>query len=96
LKKKFTTNNTNQHEQVREVKISENYLKRAVLIYLFIFCFPLCVQAQIYEAQPALVPIIETAPEIISKSAILIDADTGTVLYSKNPDDEIPPASLQN
>jgi len=91
LRKKFTTN---QHEQVREVKISENYLKRAVFNILFIFCFPLFAQAQIYEAPPALVPIMETAPEIVSRAAVLIDADTGVILYSKNPDDEIPPASL--
>ncbi|WP_461247174.1 D-alanyl-D-alanine carboxypeptidase family protein [Treponema sp. R6D11] len=54
----------------------------------------LSAQAQIYEPQPALIPIIETAPEIISQAAVLIDADTGTILYSKAPDDEIPPASL--
>jgi len=91
MKKKFTTN---KHEQVCEVKISENNIKRAIFNILFIFCLPLCAWAQIYEAQPALVPIIETAPEIISRAAVLIDAHTGTVLYSKNPDDEIPPASL--
>jgi len=79
---------------VREVKIRENYLKRAIFNILFIFCFPLFAQAQIYEAQSALVPIIETAPEITSRAAVLIDADTGTILYSKNPDEEIPPASL--
>ena len=58
------------------------------------FYLPLCAQAQIYEAQSALIPIIETAPEIVSRAAVLIDADTGVILYSKNPDDEIPPASL--
>ena len=79
---------------MRETKISENYLKRVVLIFLFIFLSPLCAQAQIYEAQSALVPIIETAPEIVSRAAVLIDADTGVILFSKNPDDEIPPASL--
>jgi D-alanyl-D-alanine carboxypeptidase (penicillin-binding protein 5/6) len=35
-----------------------------------------------------------TAPEIRSAAALLMDAETGTVLYAKNPDMEIPPASL--
>jgi D-alanyl-D-alanine carboxypeptidase (penicillin-binding protein 5/6) len=33
-------------------------------------------------------------PEIGSRAAVLIDAATGTLLYYKNPDEEIPPASL--
>jgi D-alanyl-D-alanine carboxypeptidase (penicillin-binding protein 5/6) len=33
-------------------------------------------------------------PEIRCKAAVLLDATTGKVLYSKNPDEEIPPASL--
>jgi len=32
--------------------------------------------------------------ELISQSAVVMDADTGTIVYYKNPDDEIPPASL--
>jgi D-alanyl-D-alanine carboxypeptidase (penicillin-binding protein 5/6) len=36
----------------------------------------------------------QTQPVIASRSAVLVDSETGTVLYSKNPDDEIPPASL--
>jgi serine-type D-Ala-D-Ala carboxypeptidase (penicillin-binding protein 5/6) len=34
------------------------------------------------------------APEIASQAAVVLDAETGTVLYTKNPDDEISPASL--
>jgi len=37
---------------------------------------------------------LETAPEIGSQAAVMIDAETGTVLYAKNAFDEIPPASL--
>jgi D-alanyl-D-alanine carboxypeptidase (penicillin-binding protein 5/6) len=33
-------------------------------------------------------------PEIASRSAVLMDAATGTVLFSANPDLQIPPASL--
>jgi D-alanyl-D-alanine carboxypeptidase (penicillin-binding protein 5/6) len=36
----------------------------------------------------------EQGPEIISQAAVLLDAETGTVLYAKNPYEEIPPASL--
>ncbi|MDR1901176.1 MAG: D-alanyl-D-alanine carboxypeptidase [Treponema sp.] len=33
-------------------------------------------------------------PELGSRSAVVLDAYTGAMLFSKNPDDEIPPASL--
>jgi len=41
-----------------------------------------------------LVPAMETAPEIGSRAAVVVDAETGTALYAKNAFDEIPPASL--
>jgi D-alanyl-D-alanine carboxypeptidase (penicillin-binding protein 5/6) len=34
------------------------------------------------------------APELASRAALLMDAETGTVLYEKNADELIPPASL--
>ncbi|MDR2375507.1 MAG: D-alanyl-D-alanine carboxypeptidase [Treponema sp.] len=34
------------------------------------------------------------APAIASRAALLLDAETGTVLYEKNADEAIPPASL--
>ena len=36
----------------------------------------------------------ETIIDIESESAILVDAETGKVLYAKNPDMELPPASM--
>jgi len=45
-------------------------------------------------AQNSLEPYLATAPEIVSRAAVLLDAETGTVLYAKNPDEEISPASL--
>ena len=33
-------------------------------------------------------------PEINSRSAVLMDATTGAILFLKNPDEEIPPASM--
>ena len=59
--------------------------------------------AQSAETQQAAPPIEEIAeiqaaapdaPELGSRAAMVLDAVTGTVLYSKNPDKEISPASL--
>ena len=52
--------------------------------------------AQLVDSPPPalLVPYTATAPEIVSHAAALIDAETGTALYVKNPDDVISPASL--
>ena len=33
-------------------------------------------------------------PDLISQSAVIMDAATGTIVYYKNPDEKIPPASL--
>ncbi|MCL2759282.1 MAG: D-alanyl-D-alanine carboxypeptidase [Treponema sp.] len=67
---------------------------RLFIALLFIFGFQFSVSAQIFHTPAALVPYLETAPEIISQAAVLIDAHTGVILYSKNPDENIPPASL--
>jgi D-alanyl-D-alanine carboxypeptidase (penicillin-binding protein 5/6) len=69
-------------------------MKKILFCFLLVFCPSLYVSAQIYQARSALIPIMGTAPEVLSRAAVLIDAHTGTVLFSKNPDDEIPPASL--
>lgn len=37
----------------------------------------------------------ENAPfDVSAKSAVLMEADTGRILYAKNPDEELPPASV--
>jgi D-alanyl-D-alanine carboxypeptidase (penicillin-binding protein 5/6) len=41
-----------------------------------------------------LIPCLADAPEPVSRAAVLMDAATGTVLYAKNPDEPIAPASL--
>ena len=64
------------------------------LLVVFILIFPVSVFAQIYPAPQLLAPYLNSAPSIGSRSAVLIDAHTGTLLFSQNPDDEIPPASL--
>lgn len=40
------------------------------------------------------VPLRAAEPDIAARSAIVIDADTGAVLYAKNPDEPWAPASL--
>jgi D-alanyl-D-alanine carboxypeptidase (penicillin-binding protein 5/6) len=40
------------------------------------------------------VPLRAAEPDIAAQSAIVIDADTGAVLYAKNPDESWAPASL--
>jgi D-alanyl-D-alanine carboxypeptidase (penicillin-binding protein 5/6) len=64
-------------------------LKRIQFYFLLLF---LC-GARIFS-QSILAPSLATAPEIASQAAVLLDAETGTVLYAKNPDQEISPASL--
>jgi D-alanyl-D-alanine carboxypeptidase (penicillin-binding protein 5/6) len=61
------------------------YPKFQILFYLFV----------IFTLTPlsALEPSAD-APDIVSQAAALLDAATGTVLYTKNGDIPIPPASL--
>ncbi|MCL2441371.1 MAG: D-alanyl-D-alanine carboxypeptidase [Treponema sp.] len=65
-----------------------------VFLFYLIFCSAGCIYAQIFYPPPALAPYLEKTPEIDSRAAVLIDANTGTILYAKNPNEEIPPASL--
>jgi len=69
-------------------------IKKIVLIFLFTLCLPFYLCAQFFFTPPLLVPYVQNAPEIVSVSAVLIDAATGALLYSKNPNEQIPPASL--
>lgn len=83
--------------------------KKTLLIFLFIFGLQFFISAQSFDTQvfdaqayytqayytpTLLLPLIENAPEINSRAAVLIDFATGALLYSKNPGEEIPPASL--
>ncbi len=58
------------------------------LILIFVFFFTL--SPHIFGASPVEQPQID----INAKSAVLIDANTGTVLYSLNKDAKLPPASV--
>ena len=70
-------------------------MKRTVFfLFLFVFGSPFFLFAQYFNTPPLLSSYLISPPEITSKAAVLIDAETGTLLFSKNPDEEIPPASL--
>lgn len=47
----------------------------------------------IFELIPIKVSAKESAPLVSADSAVLMDAETGKILYSKNPDSAYPPAS---
>lgn len=63
-------------------------MKKSAVFVLLLLIALFTVQAQV------LFPPVDTSPVINSRSAVIMDAVTGTVLFVKNPDDEIPPASL--
>jgi len=66
-------------------------------LFLLLLLLNVPLHAQDYTglqtAHPTL-QLLATVPEVKSQAAILIDATTGTVLFTKNADEEIPPASL--
>ncbi|MDR1837058.1 MAG: D-alanyl-D-alanine carboxypeptidase [Treponema sp.] len=68
--------------------------KRIICLFCFAVSVPVFIFAQYFNTPPLLFPYTANPPEIGSRAAVLIDAATGTLLFSKNPDEEIPPASL--
>ncbi|MDR0452633.1 MAG: D-alanyl-D-alanine carboxypeptidase, partial [Treponema sp.] len=68
----------------------------ALLVLVFFLFFPL---SGLSAQEPAaagdiITAAAENAPALGSRAAALIDAETGALLYAKNPDLPIPPASL--
>ena len=55
------------------------------LLWFILFAFPAAAQTRSGQGE---------LPELVSLSAVVMDAATGTLVYYKNPNDEIPPASL--
>jgi len=72
--------------------------EKMLLLFSLLFFNSSFLFAQYFSTPPLLVPYTEgslsSVPEVHSRAAVLIDAHTGALLYSKNPDEEIPPASL--
>ncbi|MBQ9744907.1 MAG: D-alanyl-D-alanine carboxypeptidase [Clostridia bacterium] len=62
-----------------------NKTKIAIIFLLIILCIPLNVYAMDVNSNEL---------EINAKSVVLMDANTGTVLYEKNKDEKLPPASV--
>lgn len=75
-------------------KINKADMAKALFVVFFLLLIPVHLFSQYFLKPDLLVPYIENAPIVNSMAAVLIDAETGTLLYSKNPDEEIPPASL--
>jgi D-alanyl-D-alanine carboxypeptidase (penicillin-binding protein 5/6) len=67
---------------------------KPIIRFLLFLLWAVPLSAQLYAPDSVLAPYLADAPEIVSRAAVLLDVETGTVLYSKNPHDEIPPASL--
>ena len=57
----------------------------ALIAIVVVFCSVVCVHAEIADNAPF---------DVKAKSAVLIDTATGTVLYAKNADAALPPASV--
>ena len=68
-------------------------MRRTIYFLLLLLYFPITLFAQLNYSS-TLEIFADEAPEIVSRAAVLIDAHTGTILYAKNPDEEISPASL--
>ncbi|MCL2412098.1 MAG: D-alanyl-D-alanine carboxypeptidase [Treponema sp.] len=68
-------------------------MKKNILSFFLLF-LPFGISAQFFHTPSLLLPYIENAPAIESRAAVLIDAATGALIFSKNPNEEIPPASL--
>lgn len=67
----------------------------ACLAVLLLLCLPLSVAAR-DNSDPSVMPIgvMDTAPTLDCKSAVLMEASTGTILYEQNPAEAMPPASV--
>jgi len=69
-------------------------LRVKLIVTTFFVCLPINIFSQYFSTPELLAPLVVNGPEIVSRSAVMIDAETGALLYAKNGDDEIPPASL--
>jgi len=63
-------------------------------LLFFISYFVFGQNSQYFYTPELLAPITAEAPNVNSRSVVLIDAATGALLYAKNIKEEIPPASL--
>ncbi|MDR2051977.1 MAG: D-alanyl-D-alanine carboxypeptidase [Treponema sp.] len=64
------------------------------LVFFLLLLPPELSSQQSPAAGDAITAAAENAPALGSRAAALTDAETGALLYAKNPDEPIPPASL--
>ena len=65
-------------------------MKKIPFLYFLFLLVSGLAYSQVPLTRDADVPV----PVVNSRAAVVMDAATGTLLYFKNPDEEIPPASL--
>jgi len=76
---------------MKKIRKTAEKAKRMFSVFLFI-CMILSVLPVKAYAAPSKSP--QNAPKLDCKSAILMEADTGTVLYESSADNALPPASV--
>ena len=79
-----------------QYRLATRHACKPLSAFLILICFAvgLPLYGNDFDAPPLLAPYLAAAPEITSKAAVLLDMETGTILYAKNPHEEISPASL--
>ena len=78
------------------MKMMRNFRKKAFKFFIIVLCFCCLFTSKIYAA-PSSKEDDNTDSDSLNldcKSAILMEADTGAVLYEKNADEALPPASV--
>ncbi len=68
-------------------------MKKVISMILICLLFTVCISNTIPAVEPSEIEHWPMAPEVASQGAVLIEANTGTVLYSKNMNQRFYPAS---
>lgn len=77
------------------LKFYKKILKMISVLLVFCFAFSFCISAEPFSQRGEHPEDFESDPlKLDCKSAILIEANTRTVLYEKNADEPLPPASV--
>jgi serine-type D-Ala-D-Ala carboxypeptidase (penicillin-binding protein 5/6) len=93
---KFLTQSLRLRTEGRRREINRINPPRSLRLCVMIFCKIFSALVLLFLAFPAFAQSPQSSGflELYSQSAVVMDAETGTIVYYKNPDDEIPPASL--
>jgi D-alanyl-D-alanine carboxypeptidase (penicillin-binding protein 5/6) len=76
------------------MEASKPYRKPKRQSSLFFIFFYFLFALSLFAEEPVPLNPADDAPELASRAAVLMDAATGTILYAKNGDEPISPASL--